>query len=446
MLDRLEEAEADVARSLTAVGGTVRIAVFQSAAHAMVPQALTLLRAEHPDLRVEVTEREPDVGLFEVAARDFDLVIAEQYPGHTRAHRDDLDRVHLASDAIRLALPPHPRSRRGRVAGWRRGSRRHRQRMRAATLAAAAAMPWVLEPQGTASREWAEQLCREAGFEPDVRFETADLMAHIRLIRSGNAVGLLPDLVWAGEAPSVTLVDLPGHPEREVFSSTRLAAADRPGGRRLPRRAGPRRAGDARPRRTLTPGQYDAAMARMLRSTTLAGTILLAAALALVGVRHRRRRGDGGSPSASASADEISAGAAAGTWGDADDTTQPSLELAEDGTLTGTDGCNQLSGEWTRERRRPHVRERRLDHDGLRRRRHVARRRSTPPTIDGSTMTVHDESGKDIGTLERRRTRNAAAAAVGSGVTESRGAERVDVGVVADHGVPSRPGSCIQGV
>lgn len=219
VLDRLEEAEADVARSLTAVGGTVRIAVFQSAAHAVVPQALTLLRAEHPGLRVEVTEREPDVGLFEVSARDFDLVIAEQYPGHTRAHREELDRVHLAADAIRLALPPHPSARRAgaeaaEVAGH--------------ALAAASAMPWVLEPAGTASRDWAEQLCREAGFEPDVRFETADLMAHIRLIRSGNAVGLLPDLVWAGEAPSVTLVDLPGHPQREVFTSTRHAAAARP--------------------------------------------------------------------------------------------------------------------------------------------------------------------------------------------------------------------------
>ena len=86
----------------------------------------------------------------------------------------------------------------------------------------------MLEPEGTASREWAEQLCRQAGFEPDVRFETADLMAHIRLIRSGNAVGLLPDLVWAGEAPSVQLVPLPGDPEREVFSSTRQAAARHP--------------------------------------------------------------------------------------------------------------------------------------------------------------------------------------------------------------------------
>ncbi|WP_448002329.1 LysR family transcriptional regulator [Agromyces bauzanensis] len=211
VLDRLEEAEADVARSLTAVGGTVRIAVFQSAAHAVVPQALTLLRDEHPDLRVEVTEREPELALFDVAARDFDLVVAEQYPGHTRAHREDLDRVHLAADTIRLALPPATVT--NRVTG---------------ALAAASDVPWVLEPQGTASREWAEQLCREAGFEPDVRFETADLMAHIRLIRSGNAVGLLPDLVWAGEPPSVTLVDLPGHPQREVFTSTRRAAAARP--------------------------------------------------------------------------------------------------------------------------------------------------------------------------------------------------------------------------
>jgi DNA-binding transcriptional LysR family regulator len=240
VLDRLEEAEADVARSLTTVSGTVRIAVFQSAAHAIVPQALTLLRAEHPDLRVEVTEREPELALFDVAARDFDLVIAEQYPGHTRAHRDDLDRVHLAADAIRLALPPatvppggytirHP----GAIGGGGGAADRisadsDTQHGGETGLDAASDLPWVLEPAGTASREWAEQLCRDAGFEPDVRFETADLMAHIRLIRSGNAVGLLPDLVWAGEPPSVHLAPLPGDPQREVFSSTRSASASRP--------------------------------------------------------------------------------------------------------------------------------------------------------------------------------------------------------------------------
>ena len=229
VLDRLEEAESEVARSLTTVGGTVRIAVFQSAAHAVVPQALSLLRTEHPELRVEVTEREPELALFDVAARDFDLVVAEQYPGHTRAHRDDLDRVHLAADVIRLALPPGAAApdatRRADATEPTDGAGRADA---SAVFAAASGMPWVLEPEGTASREWAEQLCRNAGFEPDVRFETADLMAHIRLIRSGNAVGLLPDLVWAGETPSVTLLDLPGHPEREVFTSTRHAASARP--------------------------------------------------------------------------------------------------------------------------------------------------------------------------------------------------------------------------
>ncbi|MGW4928934.1 LysR family transcriptional regulator [Agromyces sp. NPDC004153] len=221
VLDRLEEAEADVARSLTSVGGTVRIAVFQSAAHAVMPQALTLLAAGHPDLRVEVTEREPEAGLFEVAARDFDLVVAEQYPGHARPRHPELDRVPLASDAIRLAVPSFPRVE-------QRPAKPDASRNPAPELSSTAHRPWVMEPAGTASRVWAEQLCRAAGFEPDVRFETADLMAHIRLIRSGNAVGLLPDLVWAGERPSVLLAPLPGDPHREVFSSARHAAAGRP--------------------------------------------------------------------------------------------------------------------------------------------------------------------------------------------------------------------------
>ena len=60
-----------------------------------------------------------------------------------------------------------------------------------------------------------------------MRFETADLMAHIRLIRSGNAVGLLPDLVWAGEAPTVRMLDLPGDPRRTVFTAARRSSAAR---------------------------------------------------------------------------------------------------------------------------------------------------------------------------------------------------------------------------
>lgn len=208
ILDRIQEAEADLAQTQSGVGGTVRVAVFQSAAHAVIPAALTILAAEHPGLRVEIAERAPEDGLFEVAARGFDLAVAEEYPGHRRPQHAELDHVRFARDSLRVALPAQDGAR---------------------SLTDLAERPWVMEPQGTAARAWSVQVCRTAGFEPDVRFETADLMAHVRLIRAGHAAGILPDLVWAGERPTLTLLDLPGDPQREVFSAARHAAAGRPG-------------------------------------------------------------------------------------------------------------------------------------------------------------------------------------------------------------------------
>jgi len=202
LLERMELMQAELDSSLTEVRGTVRLAVFQSAALGIIPQALTLLAAEHPALRVEITQREPENALFEVWARDFDLVVAEQYPGHAAPRQPELDRVALCRDELRLG-----------------GSD---------SLRAAATRAWVMEPRGTASRHWAEQLCRTAGFEPDVRFETADLQAHIRLVESGHAVALLPDLVWGGRTPSLALTSLDGSPTREVFTSVREASRERP--------------------------------------------------------------------------------------------------------------------------------------------------------------------------------------------------------------------------
>jgi len=207
LLERMEQMEAELTSSTTDVRGTLKLAVFQSAALGIIPQALTLLAADHPALRVEITQREPENALFEVWARDFDLVIAEQYPGHSAPRQPDLDRVDLCADELRLGVP---------------GGRGIR------SLIDAQHLPWVMEPRGTASRHWAEQVCRVAGFEPDVRFETADLQAHIRLVESGNAVALLPDLVWAGREPSVTLVRLADHPTRTVFTSVRDSSRDRP--------------------------------------------------------------------------------------------------------------------------------------------------------------------------------------------------------------------------
>ncbi len=218
ILETLERAEADLSASLSTVTGTVRLAVFQSAALALLPDMLTAMAQAHPEVRIEVVQREPEAALYDTWARDFDLVVAEQYPGHAAPLHAELDRTTLTTDAIRLAVPAE-----GVVGGMARVFPKP-----ITGITDTAILPWVMEPLGAASRHWAEQTCRLAGFEPDVRFETADLQAQVRLIESGNAVGLMPDLMWTGGAPKLTLLELPEHPRRTVFTSARLASRMRP--------------------------------------------------------------------------------------------------------------------------------------------------------------------------------------------------------------------------
>ncbi len=96
----------------------------------------------------------------------------------------------------------------------------------ARTLAELAGHPWILEPPGTAARHWATAACRAAGFEPDVRYQSTDLFLHLRLVRTGHAVALLPGLLPAD--PAIRLSDLPGFPVRRIYAATRRGASQQP--------------------------------------------------------------------------------------------------------------------------------------------------------------------------------------------------------------------------
>lgn len=89
-----------------------------------------------------------------------------------------------------------------------------------------------------------------------------------------------------------------------------------------------------------------------------------------------------------------------GTWGDTAAANEPSLVLAGDGSLSGTDGCNRLTGAWS-------------DDDGTIAFENVASTRMfcegvddwlsrlDTGTIEGETLTLYGAGGKEIGTLER---------------------------------------------
>ncbi len=211
LLERLEQAEASMAKSLTDITGILRVAAFQTAALALIPPALSRLADLHPALRVTMTQMEPEESLPALVARDFDLVLGEEYPGHPQFRPPELEQEDLGRDQMRLARPsggahvPPP-----------------------GDLRELAGTPWVMEPEGTTARHWAIAQCREAGFEPDVRFQSTDLLLHVRLVETGHAAALLPDLVWLDRPPPDYLESLPGTPARRIFTAVRRGASKQP--------------------------------------------------------------------------------------------------------------------------------------------------------------------------------------------------------------------------
>lgn len=227
ILDALEQAEAALVSTGEEITGRVTLAVFQSAALTLLPPALTLLRTRHPGLRLEVVQYEPETALHEAWARDFDVVVAEQYPGHSAPHWPGLDRRPLLRDELQLAVPSSLDA--DRLGGGRlRDGRQELPGWELQALLEHRPLPWVMEPRGTATRHWAEQVCRSAGHEPDVRYVSSDLQSHLALVESGNAVALLPGLMLVDSPARLRRIPLDGRPMRTVFTSTRSSTARSP--------------------------------------------------------------------------------------------------------------------------------------------------------------------------------------------------------------------------
>jgi DNA-binding transcriptional LysR family regulator len=210
VLRQLEAAETAVARSLTELIGRVRLATFQTGLLGLLSSVLTALDNRHPDLRVEVFQVEPQIALPRMLAHEYDMVIVEEFPHHPLPRPAEIDYRQLFLDPMRIAVPPG-------------------ERVGHDVWAFVATRPWVAEPPGTAARSWIESLCRDAGFEPDIKYTTADLLAHQQLITGGHAVGILPDLLGSVGPSAPLLIDIPDGPHaRRILTATRRETAGQP--------------------------------------------------------------------------------------------------------------------------------------------------------------------------------------------------------------------------
>ena len=209
MLGIMEEATAELAAADEKTAGTVRLSMFQTSVLALLPGTLRLLSHEYPDIRIEMTQREPEQALHDTWAGDFDIVVAEQYPHHAVPQLPEMVSTPLVEDPLRLAVPQHLAE-------------------SITSIHQATVLPWIMEPAPAASRHWALQQCRVAGFEPDIRYSSADLQTHVQLVEAGEGVAILPGMLGGYRAPDVHWVELENHPKRQVFLTMRRASAAHP--------------------------------------------------------------------------------------------------------------------------------------------------------------------------------------------------------------------------
>ncbi|RGE22012.1 LysR family transcriptional regulator [Leucobacter sp. wl10] len=205
----VERAEAAVAAVRAVARGDVRVAALQTASLAMLPRALRLLERDDPHPRMLVSRIEPSRSLRALAAREFDIVLGEEYAGLPVSRQEGIELVHLIDDAMVLAVPE---SYDGGVAVTEIGAR----------------LPWVMEPMGSDARAWCIAMCRSLGLEPVVQFESDDLLVQMRLVETGHAIAVLPRLLLQSERPRLRQVELPGRPTRTVFAAHRSGSQQSP--------------------------------------------------------------------------------------------------------------------------------------------------------------------------------------------------------------------------
>src|SRR4051812_11774180 len=150
IVGRLDAASAELSAFVGLDAGRVRMAGYTTALSTLLPPATAILHATHPGLEVSITDTHPPEALAMLRAGHVDAALIFRYD--TSAPEEaDLRLVHLLDDPTYLLTRDGPTD----VAGHRDS-------------------PWI----GGCDRCRAHlvDLCREAGFEPAIRYTTDDMV------------------------------------------------------------------------------------------------------------------------------------------------------------------------------------------------------------------------------------------------------------------------------
>lgn len=210
VLADLEAAEAGVAELSSTVQGMLRIAAFPTAARALVPTAIARCRAEHPDLRMRLTEQEQAIDPLK--AGDVDIALVYAYNLLPRLREPGVEIETLLEEPLLAALPADMRLPDGPIA-----------------LGELAERPWIAAQRDDDLRVMLERACGLAGFAPELDYTSSDYTVIFALVEAGLGVSLVPRLALESISTHIQLREI-----AEPALSRTIAAATRAGSDRNP--------------------------------------------------------------------------------------------------------------------------------------------------------------------------------------------------------------------
>src|SRR5829696_643341 len=202
-LDRLTLAEQQVADLVGHEQRRVRLVANSSALTRLVPLAVADLRRRIPDAEVTISECGPPKALAKLRRGDIDLAVTFRRDG-AEAPADLEERTLLEEPMYAVVPRTHALAQEDSV-----------------ELAALRDDFWIQGPSAT-SPGLIRELCREAGFEPQIAFESDDPLATRGIVAAGLAVSLVPSLTKHDTARdrSVRVLPLRDPSRRRVVAAT----------------------------------------------------------------------------------------------------------------------------------------------------------------------------------------------------------------------------------
>ncbi|MFD6229157.1 LysR substrate-binding domain-containing protein [Streptomyces sp. NPDC060232] len=208
VLERLEQADADLAEARGGLAGALRIGAFPTASRAIVPAALVALARRHPGLEPMVCETDPAAVAHALRAGDLDVALVHAYDFVPAEREPGLTTEPLYGEAMYLAEPAAGTP----AASGTPGSPRSPGAPAAdqdAVLRAHAGSPWITATPGTLCHAMTVRACQAAGFTPRVRHQVDEFATVLALVAAGQGVAVVPQLGVTGPAePSVHLTRL----------------------------------------------------------------------------------------------------------------------------------------------------------------------------------------------------------------------------------------------